>query len=135
MIDDLVVREVAVQCLQQGGHAEALLVEDIELDCRQRVGQRADADALDVAGVVARAAGVVVLAFGDAVIDDDRQERDRHLFGVKLLDDLVATDLDVDKMTQLQAKGLEKLVKRAEIGRLAGVGPQLAAGDLVEAVI
>ena len=69
----------------------------------RRVRDRPDADALDVVRVVAGAAVVVVPAAGDAIIDQDRQERGGHVRRVQPLDDIVAAHLDVDEVVELPA--------------------------------
>ena len=69
------------------------------LDGRHRVGDAADADALDVRGVVAGAAVVIVLPVRDTVVDEQRQERRRNMGGPQPLDDVVAAMLDIDEVT------------------------------------
>ena len=46
-------------------------VEDVEFDGSEAVGESSDADSLDVAGVVAGSACVVIAAVADAVVNDD----------------------------------------------------------------
>src|SRR5699024_9830004 len=53
---------------------EVILVEHLILDGGQAVGHGADAHALNVAGVVPCAAGVVVHALGNTVVGNHRQE-------------------------------------------------------------
>ena len=91
-------------------------------DRGQDVRDGADADALDVVRVVAGAAAVVVLALGDAVADEERQERRREVFHEQLLDDVVAADLDIDEMADLFPVGLEQLIEGLELsmGRPSG---------------
>ncbi len=127
--------EVRPQGGQQVPHGEGLTVEDVVLDGRQGVGDRAQADALDVVGVVAGAAVVVVLAAGDAVVDQDRQERGGHVRRVQTLDDVVAAHLDVDQVVELPAVGLEKLLEAAELLGVARRETDLLARPRVHAVV
>ena len=106
-----------------------------DLDRRERVGDRARAHALDVGRVVARAAVVVVLAGGDAVADEEREEGRGHIAGVQPLDDVVAPDLDVDEVAQLLLEGGEELVEGLERARIAGLRAELLAGARIDAVV
>ena len=105
------------------------------LDRRQRVGDRADADPLDVGGVVARAAVVIVATLGDAVVDQRRKERRGHVGRVQPLDDAVAAHLDLDEVPHLRQERREEVVERGEARRIAGVRAELAAGPRVDAVV
>ena len=105
------------------------------LDRRQRVGDRADADPLDVGGVVARAAVVIVAPLGDAVVDQRREERRGHVGRVEPLDDAVAAHLDLDEMPHLRQERREEVVERCEARRIAGARAELAAGPRVDAVV
>ena len=99
------------------------------LDRGQGVRDRAEADALDVVRVVAGAAVVVVLAAGDAVVDQDRQEGGGHVRRVEPLDDVVAPHLDVDQVVELPAVGFEELLEGAELLGVAGRKADLLAGS------
>ncbi len=67
----------------------------------EAVGEAADADTLDVAGVVAGATRVVVTALGDTVVGEDAQERRLRPVREHLLEDEVAAVLDVDEVPHL----------------------------------
>ena len=105
------------------------------LDRRQRVGDRADADPLDVGGVVARAAVVIVTALGDTVVDQGREERRGHVGRVEPLDDAVAAHFDLDEVPHLRQERREEVVECGEARRIAGARAELAAGARVDAVV
>ena len=62
------------QRVQQLPHGEFLMVEHIVLHGSQTVGNCTDANALNVIGIIAGSAGVVILALDDTVVGDDGQE-------------------------------------------------------------
>ena len=62
---------------------------------RQAVGNGSDAAALNVVGIVARTAVVIVFYIFDTVPDDDRKKRRRGIDGIHAFDDVV--DLDFQK--------------------------------------
>ena len=66
--------EVSLEHLQHPVHGIAAFLEDMLLDRGHGVGDGAEAGALDVVGVVAGTAVVVVLALGDAVVDEHGKE-------------------------------------------------------------
>ena len=105
------------------------------LERRHRVGHRAQADALDVAGVIARAAVVIVLAAGDAVVDQQREQRGRHVAGIEPLDEVVAPHLDVDQVGELGAVGGQQLVKGRKRARIARFQPDPLPGARIDAVV
>ena len=84
--------------------------------CRWRRGCRkgTDADALDIAGVVASAACIVVLAVGDAVVYEAGEKGHRHIAGIKAFDDLIAFYFDICHIVQLLFISLIERVKIAE---------------------
>ena len=120
-IDPVMAFEVIVQSLHQFMHGEELMVEDIVFDGCQGIRDRTDTDTLDVFGVVACAAGIVVLALGDAVIGDDRQERSGHVLRVDALDPVGARDLDVDEVAHLAAVGIPQFFIGGVIFRFSGM--------------
>ena len=67
--------EIILEDSQQVFHRHGLLVKDVIFDGRQCIGHCTHADPLDVGRVVARAAVVIVLAPGDAVVNQQRKER------------------------------------------------------------
>ena len=101
----------------------------------EAVGDRADPDRLDVAVVVARAAGVVVEAAGHAVVGDRGEERRRHLPRVDPLDQLVPRELDLDQARELRAEGAEEGLEVAERLRPAGRRAEPPAAPRIDAVV
>ena len=77
------------------------LVVDVLLDRGEAVGDGADAAALDVVAVVARAAVVVILALLDAVADDAREVGGRHVGRVLVAEVVVDADLGLYRMGHL----------------------------------
>ncbi len=123
----LAQRLVALPVVAQGGEQVGerhVAGEHVVLQRRERVGDRADADALDVAGVVAGAAGVVVAARRDAVVDEHGEEHRGHVLGVELLDREVAAMLDRDHALELPRERREHVVEARE--------PALGQGQLEE---
>src|ERR1035437_8866431 len=94
----LAALEIGGERLQQIGHGQRFAIENVILDGGEAIRTRAGGNRHDVGGIVARATVVVVLAFGDAILDQQRQERRRHVARVEPLDDVVAADLDIDEM-------------------------------------
>ena len=85
--------------------------------------------------VVAGAAVVVVFAGGNAVIDQDREERAGHIAGVQALDDVIAGDFDVDKVPHLALKGSVELIEAGELGWVAGFEADLLPGAWIDTVV
>ncbi len=112
-----------------------LAVEDMHLEGGHRIGHGAEADALDVAGVVARAAVVIVAASLDAIVGKEREERRGHIGCVQALDDVVAAHLHIDEVIELGAIGFEEGIERVEALRLARLRAKLPAGARVEAIV
>ena len=78
---------------------------------RQAVRDRANADSLDVVGVVARTSVVVVFPVLDAIVYQDREKRHRHVLGIESFDHVVATELDLNEILQLYLKRLLQILK------------------------
>jgi hypothetical protein len=110
-------------------------VKDVGLDGREAVRDRADAAALDVVGVVARPAVVVVEPLFDAVVDDRGQEGRGGVGGVHALDVVVDADLQVHDPVELAGEGGVEVVESGEVFGLAGLRADLLAGQLVAAVV
>ena len=64
----------------------------------------------------------------------DRNGAGRY-FGVELLDDVAAPDLDVDEVADLLPEGLEELVEGPERRRVPGLEPDPLPGPRVDAVV
>ena len=127
--------EVGAQGRQETVHGDGGGVEDVGLDGREAVGDGADAAALDVVGVVARSAVVVVESVLDAVVDDRGQEGRGRVGGVHALDVVVDADLEVHDPFELAGEGGVEVLEGREGERVAGSGADLAAGQLVAAVV
>ena len=131
----LVFREIAAERGEEGFHRDVTFVVNVVAHRAHRVRHRADADALNVGRVVARAAVVVILAFGDAVVNEEGEKRRRHVARVEPLDDVVAANLDIDKIAELRLEGGEEFVESGKFARVAGLRSQLLAGARVVAVV
>ncbi len=116
-------------------HGNRPIVKNMGLDRRQAVGGCTDAAALDVVGVVARTAVVIIPAFFYAVMDDHRQKRGRTVFGVHPFDIIVYPNFQIDHIFQLPGKGLVQFVKGLKGRWLAGGDGDGLAGQLVNPVI
>ncbi len=99
--------KICLQGCQYLTHGQGPTIKDAILDGCQRIGHGAQANALDVGCVVSRTAIVVVLAVGDAVINQEGQKGGRHVGCVQPLDEVIAPYLDVHKVPQLLLKGDE----------------------------
>jgi len=131
----LTAGKIGRQDLQQLWHAQGFVVEDVLLDRGQGIGEGADAHALDVGGVVACPAGVVILAAGDAVIGQQRKEGGWHVAGVQALDDLVAAHLDIQEVLHLAFKGGEQFVEGCKTGGFTCLRAQLPPAARVTPVV
>ena len=127
--------EIVPQDGHQPCHRQALLVKDVILDGRHSVGHGAQSHALDVGGVVPRAAVVVVFARGDAIVNQQREKRRRHVFGVQPFDDLVAPHLDVHEVVQLFFISLEELIKGLKLRGVARFQSDLVARLWIRAIV
>ena len=107
---------------------------DVLLYRGEAVGDGADAAALDVVAVVARAAVVVVLSVLDAVVDDAGEVGGRHVGRVLVAQVVVDADLRVDDVGHLLLEGRVEVVEGLEVGELAGLDADLFAGEEVDAV-
>ena len=67
-----IVRKIRLEDAEKGFHIECPLIVDMVANGGQGIGHRAQTNSLDIGGVVARAAVVVVLALGNAVVDQQR---------------------------------------------------------------
>jgi hypothetical protein len=85
-----VIVTVEILSIASARFMETLFVEHMDLEGRQGIGNGAQAHPLDIGGVVAGTAGIVVPPGVDAVIDEQGEKRHRHLAGIDLLDDVVA---------------------------------------------
>ena len=103
--------EIGVHCSQQFFHGEALFVKNVVFDGHETVGESADAHSLNITGIVTGAACIVILSFGYAILNDDRQERHWHLSGVQFFNDIVTLHLDVDEVVQLLAESGKEVIK------------------------
>ena len=108
----LVAIEIAVDGLDELSHGQGAIAEHMVLEDREAVGETADADTLDVAGVVASAAGVVVLAVRDAVVGEDAQKRRLSPVRKHPFENQVPFVLDVDEVVDLSSPRLEDFVER-----------------------
>ena len=121
--------------LNQGFVTAATVFKAELLHRAQAVGEAAEADELDVGVVVARAAGVVIAAAGDAVVGQHAQERRGHLRGIHPFDELVAAQLDFEEMLELRAIRGEQVVESLERIRFARARAELFAGHRIHAVV
>ncbi len=80
-----------------------LLFKDVFFQHRQAVRGGSEARALDVVGVVARAAVVVVLALADAIFDHHRKKRCRGVLGEHPVDVVADPHLGIDDEIKLPA--------------------------------
>ena len=94
------------QRCQKRCHGKVFPVKHMVADGRHHIGQGAQTHALNIGGVISGAAVMVIRSGCNAVIDQQRQKRRRHIPGIEALDDIVAPDLDVDKMMHLPDKGI-----------------------------
>ena len=90
---------------------------------------------MDVVGVVAGPARMIILALGHAIADEDGQEGGRQELGVEPFDDVVAQDLDIHEMADLLLECGEQLVVRLELGRIAGLQADRLARARIDAVV
>jgi len=107
----------------------------VVVDRGQRIGDRADADPLDVGGVVARAAIVIVAALGDAVVDQRGEERRRHIGRVEPLDDAVAAHLDLDEVAHLREERGKEILECSKGSRVARPGTELPARARINSIM
>ena len=133
--DGFVSEEIVVHGLDELLHGEVLLIVYVVLDGCEAVCDRADSNALDVPGVVSRAAIVIVLALADAVVGNDRQARCRHVVCVELLDNVVAAHLHIYHVVELLCKCIKEFFICVEVPCISGLRSELLAGLVVESVI
>ena len=123
---------VAVEIPVAGGddipHGEALLFKDLLFQHGQGIRNGRDADALDIARIVAGATGIVVLAAGDAVVGDDRQQWYGHVLHIEPFNEVVSGDFDVDDVFQFFQESLPYIVIRCKLQRVADVDARLFPG-------
>ena len=127
--------EVPFQHSEQLRHAQRPLIENVILDRGERIRHRAQSHPLNIGGVVTRAAVVVVLSRGDAVVNEQREERTGHVLRVQALDHGIAAHFDVHKVLHLPGKSVEQRLHRLEIARIAGRRAQLHAAARIYAVV
>ena len=120
--------------LDQFFHGKILLIKHVVFYSRKAVGHCADTHALDIVRVVSGSARIVILCIGDTVVRYNRKTRRRHLLCIKLLDHIVAADLDIYNIGKLLLKCLPQILIGLEILRIPQFQPDLFPGILVEPI-
>ena len=131
----LLTLEIVVDGRNEVRHREGLIVVHVVLEDGEAVRQAADADTLDVAGVVPRTAGVVVAALRDAIVGEDAQKRCLRPVREHPLEDEVAAVFDVDEVTDLGAPGFEDFVERRDPQRITGLGTELRTRARIDPIM
>src|ERR1041385_5026010 len=98
----------------------------------QAVGTSTGRDGHDVRRVVTRPTVVIVAPVEDAIVDQQREEWRRHILRVHALDDVIAPDLDIDKVPQLAIERVKYFFERLEVSRISGRDADLFLGARVE---
>ncbi len=135
LADDLASLPVAVERVDECGHADPPLFEDVRADAREGVRDGANRNARHRGDLVVRAAGVPVEAALDAVVDERGGERHRAPARVDAAHDVVVLDLLVGEVGDLRAERGHHLFEGREGARIAGSRPELFAGQTVHAVV
>ena len=130
-----IANKVSIKSLHQLVHCELLLVKNIILDSCKTVCDSADTNALQIVCVVSCAACIIVHTTADAVVCDDRKEWRRHIFCVKLSDNIGALHLDVDEVLHLFCKSIPELFIACKVCAVAQFQAELLAGFLVKTVV
>src|SRR5512135_2215654 len=127
--------EIPVKRLDQAAQCHGAGLENRFLDSADAVGDASDADHLDKGVVVARAAGVVVPAVQDTVVNKHAQKRRRHVARVHTFDEPASTHLDFNKMPELPVPRREQLIEIPQLIGAAGMRPKLPAGPGIDTVM
>ena len=131
----LLTFEVGSQRIEQCLHGDVLLVEYLILDGGEHVGHAPESHTLNICAVVACTSAHIVFSACDAVVDEDREERHRHVLHKHALDDVVARKLDIHEISHLLLVSLKEFIIRLEIHRVSSVRSELHVGALVESVV
>ena len=86
-------------------HREAFVFIDMLLQGRQAVGNSTQPGTLYISGVIAGATVIVVAPFGNAIVDKQRQECCRGIFGKHPVDIIAYTHLHIHEIMDLFHKG------------------------------
>ena len=95
---------------------------------RHHIRNGAQAHALNIGGVIAGAAGMVIRSGCNAVIDQQGQKRRRHKCGIETLDHIIAPDLDIDKIFHLPDKSAKEVIEFGELLGVAGFNSDFFTG-------
>lgn len=132
---ELMTLEVSLEHLQHPVHGIAAFLEDMLLDRGHGVGDGAEACALDVVGVVAGTAVVVVLALGDAVVDEDGKEGGWSVLREHAVDVVVDLYLLEHHVFELLQESRVQVLEGPELPGVAGGDADLTAGDGIHTVV
>ena len=132
---ELMTLEVSLEHLQHPVHGIAAFLEDMLLDRGHGVGDGAEACALDVVGVVAGTAVVVVLALGDAVVDEHGKEGGWSVLREHAVDVVVDLYLLEHHVFELLQESRVQVLEGPELPGVAGGDADLTAGDGIHTVV
>ena len=135
LTQNLLFLKITCNRVQNAFHREGLVFENVLLERGKAVGNGAQSGALNVAGVVAWAAVVIILAFFDAILDDHRQERRGSIFGKHAVDVVAHLYLKVDNVIQLSVERVVEVLEGFERKRVAALHPGYFASYRVDAVV
>ena len=103
--------EVGFERLEQIGHGHVVLIVHMILQGSQTVRHRAKAHALDIGGVVPSPPIMIVTSCGNTIIHDHRHERRGHEPGEQSFNEIVALNLEIQKIAKLCFVGLHELIE------------------------
>ena len=112
-----------------------MVFKDVLLQGGEAVGEGAQARALDVGGVIACTAAIVVAPALDAVVNVEAEEGGGGIEREHALDVVVHRELQVDEILHLAVPGVVELIESGEGARVASFQSELLARFRVDAVV